>query len=222
MVYLLDQEFIDIYYLYTNELENCTPDVMNILDESEKETFDAYQREEKKQEFLTGRYLLKNVLSYQFNTTPSQIAFKISRYGKVLLDHKNSFNTKIDFNLSHAKGLVVCALIMDYPIGIDVEKMDRDLNEIGQRFFHPSEIAYIDHHKDRFKKKLQYELWTKKEAFVKAKGLGMFLPFNEFDICSCTNARLCSMEFIPDYIVSIAVLTDEKKHFKIRIHHFVD
>ena len=81
----------------------------------------------------------------------------------------------ISFSLAHARGMVACAGTDAPAVGIDVESVDRDVdaNRIAGRFFAPVEAAHLDQldgdaRRDRF-----FDLWTLKEALVKALGVGM-------------------------------------------------
>jgi 4'-phosphopantetheinyl transferase len=85
------------------------------------------------------------------------------------------------FNLSHTRGVVACVVAQSMAVGIDVERTDRrtDTGSIAERFFSPAEAAELratpDDTRTRF-----VEIWTLKEAFVKAIGLGLSQPLDAF------------------------------------------
>lgn len=95
-----------------------------------------------------------------------------SKYGKpqLLIDGKKC---GMEFNISHTKGAGV-VVFSDHPIGVDIEAIKKGNLGIAKRFFLPKEIAYIwgaDDEQicnDRF-----YEIWVKKEAFLKCRGIGL-------------------------------------------------
>ena len=88
----------------------------------------------------------------------------------------------IFFNLSHSEGIVMC-VVSDGEVGCDVEKV-RDINiDTAKRFFSPFEYEEImkketyEERKDTF-----FRLWTLKESFLKATGMGLGLPLKSFSI----------------------------------------
>jgi len=81
------------------------------------------------------------------------------------------------FNLSHSGGLI-CLVIDDEEVGIDIEACrPRNYDALARRFFHPEERAWVDGDIWRF-----YEVWTAKEAYLKALGIGLRLPLNAFSV----------------------------------------
>jgi 4'-phosphopantetheinyl transferase len=88
----------------------------------------------------------------------------------------------IDFNLSHTDGLTACAVSAGVGVGVDVEKIRRldDLGSLARKSFSAVEVAELfalpeaEHHR-RF-----YELWSLKESYVKATGIGVALGLGKF------------------------------------------
>jgi 4'-phosphopantetheinyl transferase len=90
----------------------------------------------------------------------------------------------LHFSLSHTDGLVACAVSFCERIGIDVEATDRPASHlaIARAFFSSAESDYLlslprAQQTDRF-----FDLWTLKEAYTKARGMGFHLPLDEFSI----------------------------------------
>lgn len=88
----------------------------------------------------------------------------------------------LHFNLSHSEQRVMCA-VSDSELGCDVERVrDIDLG-IARRFFYAGEHEYILSAPDAAERRERfYRLWTLKESYMKATGLGMSLPLDEFEI----------------------------------------
>ena len=107
------------------------------------------------------------------NTIPP----KIGAYGKPSLE-----DMPLHFNISHAEDYVICA-ISACEIGCDIEKIRSADLRIAERFFCPEEYSHIAHQaSDAERDLLFYRYWTLKESFIKATGMGLNLPFNEFCI----------------------------------------
>lgn len=84
------------------------------------------------------------------------------------------------FNLSHSENCVMCA-VSDKSVGCDVERLGKYNDALAKRFFHKSEyerILSLDNEEE--KRDAFFRIWTRKESFVKAIGLGMRLPLDSF------------------------------------------
>ena len=87
---------------------------------------------------------------------------------------------KVFFNLSHSENCVMCA-VSDKPVGCDVEMVGKYNEALAKRFFHKNEYAHIlSLGNEEEKRAAFYRIWTQKESFVKAIGLGMRLPLDSF------------------------------------------
>src|SRR5690606_35741943 len=90
----------------------------------------------------------------------------------------------LQFNLSKSSGLVACAITCDALVGVDVENVRRRAPlDVADTFFAPSEVAALralplEQQPQRF-----FEYWTLKESYVKARGLGLTSPRDQFAFC---------------------------------------
>lgn len=79
-----------------------------------------------------------------------------------------------DFSFSHTEGGVLCGLSPDAFIGADLESLRPAPLEVMEHVFHPREIRYVNQVADPARKDRRFfEIWTRKEAFTKCKGLGL-------------------------------------------------
>ncbi len=94
------------------------------------------------------------------------------------------------FNLSHSHGYAMCA-VSDNEIGCDIEKVT-DLNlPLAKRFFAPDEYnALIGLNTEAERTDMFFRLWTLKESFIKAVGLGMSLPLDSFCITAAKTVKV--------------------------------
>ena len=90
----------------------------------------------------------------------------------------------VEFNLSHTRGLVVCAVAMGDAVGVDAESRDRPRSlaplELARRFFAPAETAALARLPAEERLAAFLAFWTLKEAFVKACGTGLATPLKDF------------------------------------------
>lgn len=126
---------------------------------------------------LGAELLLITALSEHGIHTPS-LSFEYGKWGK---PHLPAY-PDIHFNISHSGTYVICA-ISPCPVGCDIEKHKNDIPDIAQRFFSAEEYAYILRQPSAdAQKKEFYRLWTLKESFMKATGMGLKLGLNQFRI----------------------------------------
>lgn len=106
----------------------------------------------------------------------NEITFLRNKYNKPYLENHPEFN----FNISHTRNAIAVA-ISDKPIGIDIEKERKFDLKIAERFFTANEFKYIT--ATREKQDIHfYEIWTKKEAYIKWVGKGLTITLNSFDV----------------------------------------
>jgi len=146
------------------------------MQRSERFRFPVLQRR-----FAAGRGALRAILAGYLSMEPERLKFGYSAYGKPLLLNSPA---NIQFNLSHSGGLMVAAVCRDWPIGVDIEKHDPRFHamEIAERFFCEHEKAEIARQDGEARLEAFFQLWTAKEAFLKATSLGLALELSKFEI----------------------------------------
>lgn len=125
--------------------------------------------------------MMKNLLSNFVSTSrPKDIVFETISNGKIKLkkDCLNS-NKDIDFNLSHSDGMIAFAIGEKCSIGIDIEKPGSINQNLVKRCFHPLEISWIEDQPQALRGILASTLWSIKEAFGKAVGVGIYSVLKE-------------------------------------------
>ncbi|QJD81943.1 4'-phosphopantetheinyl transferase family protein [Cohnella herbarum] len=186
------------------------------LDDEELHTYRSYRVDFKKMEFMTGRILMKTLLAERCSLpSPRRIRLRKNQYGKPLLDHarmKGEYPDNPGFNLSHTTLLVACAIVDSGEVGIDAEDIGRDNSCLMNRVFTEREIGYVESRGSaQEKREAFYEVWTRKEAYVKATGLGLSIPLRSFEVpfleCSGTQDgwKYFSDRLSEQYVISVAV-----------------
>ena len=164
-----------IYIARTEELKNdmLFGRLYNAASRTRREKTDNLIFRKDKMLSLAADALMRKALS---DRGISDFALEYGKNGKPYIKDKDIY-----FNLSHSENTVMCA-VSDMEIGCDVEKVtDIDL-EIAKRFFHCAEYEMLAGRTDVEKRDMFFRLWTLKESFAKATGLGMSLPMNSFHI----------------------------------------
>jgi len=136
-----------------------------------------------RQHFIVARGLLRTILSRYLDMEPHRLRFCYSDYGKPALV-PTSAQTVLNFNLSHSDGLALYAVTRGRQIGVDIERIrvGFEQEQIATRFFSPQENAVLRALSVQMRPEAFFNCWTRKEAYIKAKGEGLSLPLDQFDI----------------------------------------
>jgi 4'-phosphopantetheinyl transferase len=120
------------------------------------------------------------LLSAKLNRDPLTLSFAAHPYGKPYLPDAN-----LHFNLSHTADLALCVLA-DRPVGIDVEHLRPipDWRDLAAMLFSPSEQQALADAPDAQRDATFLSLWTRKEALVKATGIGLTDDLSTFSVPS--------------------------------------
>ncbi len=133
--------------------------------------------------FLAGRGQLREILGWLLHTRPAQLAFAYGDHGKPQLAAPVG-GRFLYFNLAHSDTIAVCAVSAQHEIGIDIEHVRpiREAEEIATRFFSASENAEWHSLPAGRQMEAFYNLWTGREALVKAVGSGLGEPFGRAEM----------------------------------------
>ena len=129
-----------------------------------------------REEFVAARGLLRTVLGAAVGVRAAELRFAVGAQGKPRLESAAG----VEFNVSHARGLVLVALSRFGAVGVDVEPVDRavEMLELSEAHFHPEEVARLRAASEPAE--VFFRCWTRKEAVVKADGRGLQVPLAEF------------------------------------------
>jgi len=151
-----------------------------LLTAEERESVGRLLGWEQQHERVIARSLVRLGLSSCFAVAPNEWNFLRDKYQKPFVSAPEGL-PPFQFSLSHTRGLVALLITPAANGGVDVEQMERtnDLPLVATRICAASELESLnrlsgDAWKERF-----FELWTLKEAYAKARGLGLSLPWHD-------------------------------------------
>ncbi|MBK7644930.1 MAG: 4'-phosphopantetheinyl transferase superfamily protein [Planctomycetes bacterium] len=166
-----------------------------ILLEEELEVCSSFHQEADRNLALVARAHLRQSLSRHAPVDPRAWRFSKGLEGKPEIAGAEAAHG-LEFNLSHTRALVACAVARGFPIGVDVEDTARELDplELATRVFTPAESQALRALPPGPRKRRFFELWTLKEAWLKACGAGFSIDPRslEFDLSQAgrVHARL--------------------------------
>jgi 4'-phosphopantetheinyl transferase len=145
------------------------------LSPDERSRAERYRFPQHRQRAIAARGILREILGQYLTQDPACLQFDYTPHGKPALVLSPGLPT-LEFNLSHAQDLMLCAVTLDHPVGIDLEQIHpvADLAQLTQRFFAPSEHQTIQALPHDQQSAAFFQHWTVKEAILKAiaQGLG--------------------------------------------------
>ena len=152
-----------------------------LLSEPERARWQRFLVPDARLQYLVTRALVRTTLSKYADVPSTAWAFETNDHGRPHVSPRHGVSD-IHFNLSNTRGLVVCAVSRNDEIGIDVETIARDIDvdAVAPTVFAPEELADFrraasEHRIERF-----FSYWTLKEAYIKARGMGLSLPLDGF------------------------------------------
>lgn len=167
-------------------LDRATPHITSlqqILSADECERAERFYFPKDREHFISARGLLRAILGGYLEVDPGRLRFCYSPYGKPALDRAWGGDT-LRFNVSHSDRLALYAVTCNRELGVDVERIRPDFagEEIAERFFSPNERAALRRLHPDVRCDAFFNCWTRKEAYIKARGEGLSLPLDQFDV----------------------------------------
>jgi len=153
------------------------------LSEEESLRASRYRTDVLRNRFIASRGILRDVLAGYLQIPAAEIRFDLSTFGKPHI--RPSQNTdELQFNLSHTESKLMVAITSKIEVGVDVERLRSDIDSlaIANRFFSPDEATALANLSGEERTAAFYRCWTRKEAYVKARGTGLANELKHFTV----------------------------------------
>jgi len=172
-------------HVFIGDLDTASADGC-VLSDDERERAARFRFDRDRRRFVAGRAALRSLIASYLDVAAAEIAFDYGPQGKPFLS-----GSALSFNVSHSGGCAVYAFCSCFEIGVDVELLDHARYDEGvaERFFSPQEIATLHALTQTVRPSAFLRCWTRKEAFVKARGAGLSLPLHDFDVAFAPGTR---------------------------------
>jgi 4'-phosphopantetheinyl transferase len=157
--------------------------VRNFLAEDERMKADRLRFKRVREDYVAARGLLRLILATYLNVQPKELEFQYGQHGKPALADELS-HTGITFNMSHSHGMALYCVGLEQELGADIEKIREDMSfeKIAKRFFSSLEYEALQKLPDDQLKYGFFNCWTRKEAYIKAKGEGLSSLISRFAV----------------------------------------
>lgn len=195
----------------------------DLLNADEKQRAARFYFPADQRRYTVGRGVLRLLLGNYLQVAPPEVTFVYNPYGKPELALVNGA-PPLHFNLSHSGEMALYAFARQRPLGIDIERMKPDLawRDLARHVFSPYEQQVLETIPATEQLSAFYRGWTRKEAYIKARGMGLSLALDQFDVTMQANVpaqllatrdhpqeaarwTLCDLPCPADYAAALAV-----------------
>lgn len=155
-------------------------ELSGLLDNTERARAAAYHFEGDRRRFIVRRALVRIEIARATGDEPGSLGFIEGPQGKPTL----SGAPGLRFNVSHAEDLALLVISRASEIGCDIERIepDRARRDVAKRFFSPQEFASLSALPEEQWAEGFFNCWTRKEAYIKALGIGLAYPLESFSV----------------------------------------
>ncbi len=233
-IWRLPQENIerDFGYVHIYRILLDLPDAdiqffASLLSNDEHQRAERYLFAKHRARFIASRAQTRMILARYTGLQPEQIQLSYNAFGKPMLELQSSSDV-VHFNVSHSHDLGLVAVTEGCEIGVDIEKVRPDIDyvHISRQFFSPGEVERLLNLPVEAQVEAFYNIWTRKEAFIKGRGTGLSTPLDQFEVSLTvdTPARLlvaseeiegacewtlCELKPGTGYVANLAVRSDQ-------------
>ncbi len=198
----LDDLDVHVWSFHLEVSPACLTRFGSWLSLDERERASRFHFEQHRNRYIAGRGWLRELLSAYLNVAPQNITFDYGTHGKPALSGQSAHGG-LEFNLSHSDSIAVAGVTRARPLGLDIECVRplADMGDLVKRFFSQRESSIFEQLQREQQLSVFFNLWTRKEAWLKATGQGIsqYLKEVEVSFLPGENVRLLKLPegFLP-------------------------
>jgi 4'-phosphopantetheinyl transferase len=172
----------EVHLWHANLDDHAAEHFRPLLAEDEIARADRFHFAKDRNHYVVARGLLRTLLAAYLGVGSTELRFVYAEKGKPSLEPGQS--GAINFNLAHSRARAIYAFSRGRELGVDLEFIREDVEgeQIAERFFSPWEIEQLRTVPAELRKQAFFNCWTRKEAYIKARGEGLSMPLDEFDV----------------------------------------
>jgi len=180
---LLDDDAVQVWRAFLSVTPERVASLTGTLATDERIRAERFRFDRDRTRYIIARGLLRAIIARYLDKEPGAITFQYNAFGKPSLPDEPG-RDRIRFNVSHADGIALYALTRSREVGVDIEGVRADMasERIAERFFSPREIAALRALDPELRHEAFFACWTRKEAYIKARGVGITVGLDQFDV----------------------------------------
>lgn len=158
------------------------------LSGAERERAEAFLDAGERRRFIITRWSVRILLGEFLREPPERIQLRVNEFGRPELAR----DAGLDFNVSHSESVALIGLAAQGRVGVDIERVSelRDPLRLAEIALSTNERAALERLPEAERDDAFYRAWTRKEAYAKARGTGIFTGFQEFDVSLDVDPRV--------------------------------
>ena len=174
---------VHVWLVRADDAALCMACCENLLATAERDRAARFKFEKDRRLYTVAHAALRSILAGYLNVAPGDLEFEIGQRGKPRLAPTFSKDS-LEFNLSHSSEVALIAVTREREIGVDIEHVKKEFAfaEVAERYFTTREVSAIRALPQDLQRRAFYQCWTSKEAFLKAKGVGLSGELDEVEI----------------------------------------
>lgn len=180
----MDVKPLNLWLAYPDDLldEGVADACKALLSDEELARAARFKFDRNRRESIATRALARTALSHYHPRPPREWRYLLNAHGKPSADPEVASGSGITFNMSNAPGLVVCLVADGAEVGVDVEPLSRaeQIMKVAPEVFSAAELAQLEMLNGAEKLDRAVSLWTLKESYIKARGMGLAIPLDKF------------------------------------------
>ncbi len=181
---LPDLDGIELWLVEGTGTEPERSHLYDLLSDDERARASRFKVEDIRNSFIVSRGFLRTILGDALGIAPESISFGEGEHGKPFLEDAHA-TSDIQFNVSHSGDVFLYAVSRGRTVGVDVEKKKKDVSveKLARRYFAAGEArSLIEETPSEERLDSFYRCWTRKEAYLKAKGTGLTTKLHAFQV----------------------------------------
>ena len=182
---VLEEDEIHVWLVCLERSAKERQSLFDILGDDERERAGRFHFDRDRARFVVAHAALRLILAMHLRQRPDQLRFRSNDYGKPALE-TNCVGGEdlLRFNLSHSEELALVAVGLGRAVGVDIEYIRADVarEQVAERFFSPREVSMLRALPANLQPQAFFNCWTRKEAYIKARGEGLSLPLEDFEV----------------------------------------
>ena len=179
----LDSTQVHLWLAFSEEAQDAAlhERYRALMTPEERARGDRFHFDRDRQRYRITRALVRSVLSRYAPVAPTEWRFEATSYGRPLIVNPHADAQSLSFNLTHTSDLIVLAVTRGRAVGVDTENISRGaMLDVAHRFFAPSECETLVALPAAEQATRFFELWTLKESYIKARGMGLSIGLDRF------------------------------------------
>jgi 4'-phosphopantetheinyl transferase len=180
----LKPQQIDLWCAYPNYITDpaLLQQYRKLLCETEQQQEQRFYFARDRHRYLVTRILVRSVLSRYAPVAPNEWRFDTNAYGKPHIANCEQLRKTIAFNVTHSDNLVILGVANEHALGLDTENARARIVslELADAYFAPEEVTDLRAQSTERQQRRFFEYWTLKESYIKARGMGLSIPLDQF------------------------------------------